>query len=218
MSQAKFLSLFAVLILLLSACSTPQLPITEESRELATKLQQHNRNLNLWDLIASTSLTSSEASYSLTAYWQQNGAQYNLRFDAPFNVGILKIKGQAGFSELTIDNKKTIRGIKPEQLIAEVTPFNIPVTGLTHWIRGIAHKNSKHQLNILSTGDTKNITQDGWLIEYDNWEKTNVGGNFYRLPGDINLQQGDLNIRIIPSSWSKPKLNQSNPLFSDLDF
>ncbi len=218
MRRYRLFSLFGLLSLLLNACSTPQLPITQQSHELAAKLQQHNQGLNSWDLIASTSLATSETSYSLTVYWHQNGDQYNLRFDAPFTTGILKIKGRTGFSELTIDNKKTIQGIKPEQLIAEVTPFNIPVTGLTHWIRGIAHKNSAYQLNILSTGDTKNITQDGWLIEYDDWERIHIGTQFYRLPGDIHLKQNALNIRISPSNWTKPKQLQINPLFSDLDF
>lgn len=209
--------LFGLLSLFLSACSTPQLPITQKSHAQALQLQQHNKTLKSWDLTATTALTSDETSYSLSVFWHQNHDQYHLRFDAPFTTGVLKVKGKKGYAEITVDNKTTIKGISPEDLIAEATQFNIPVTGLMQWIRGIPHNDSKYQLNINGSGDTKNIKQDGWLIEYDDWELVKIGQQNYRLPSHINLSQAKLNIRISPSNWVKPIPVKTHRLFSDLD-
>lgn len=210
--------LFGLLSIFLTACSKPQLPLTKESHELAEQLQLHNKSLTSWDITASTSLTTDISSYSLTAYWHQHNDRYNLRFDVPFTTGVLRVRGQNGFSEITVENKKTIRGVRPEDLIAEFTPFKIPVTGLTRWIRGIPHSDSEYQIAINANGDTKNIKQDGWFIEYDDWEAIEIGQQAYRLPSQINLSQTELKIRISPSNWVKTKPVKSNPLFSDLDF
>jgi len=209
--------IFGLLSLFLAACSTPQLPITQQSHERAAKLQQHNASLTSWDITASTSLTTEDDSYSLSLFWHQHNDQYTMRFDAPFTTGVLRVRGHNGFSEITVDNKKTIRGVTPEDLIAEVTQFNIPVTGLRQWIRGIPHKNSAFELAIKANGDTKNIQQDGWLIEFEDWELFDIDQQSYRLPSNIKLSQDKLNIHISPSSWVKPKAIKSNPIFSDLN-
>ena len=149
--------------------------------------------------------------------WQQTNDQYSLRFDAPFNTGVLKIKGHKGFSELILDNKKTLQGENPEQLIAEVTPFNIPVSGLTHWIRGIPHQRTSKSIKIKANGETKSIQQDGWLIQYEEWAEELIGLKHYKLPEKIILTQGDLTIKISPSQWIHQPL-EKNSVFSDLDF
>lgn len=209
---------FWLVSLLLAACSTPQLPITEESHRLAAKLQQQNRGLMSWDMVASTAFTNKDSSYSLTAFWQQNEDEYSIRFDAPFNTGVLKIKGHAGFSELILDNKKTIQGVSPEQLIAQATTFNIPVTGLTQWIRGIPHQETQYLIGIKANGDTETIEQDGWLIRYDDWDMVSINAHTYRLPNTLRLKQGDINIKISPSQWLLTTPKKNNSVFSDLDF
>lgn len=209
--------LFCLLSILLTACTTPQLPISKESHEQAALLQQHNKSLTSWDITASTSLATEDNSYSLTVYWHQKNDRYDLRFDAPFTTGVLKVKGHNGFAEITVDNKKTIQGNNPEDLIAEATQFNIPVTGLTHWIKGIPHLDTESKVTIFANGDTKAIQQDGWFIQYENWRKVDIAQSIYRLPSNIKLSQAELDIRISPSDWVKPKPVKSNPLFSDLN-
>jgi len=212
------LIVFGLVSLLLGACSTPQLPITAKSHHLASKLQQQNRGLTSWDMVASTAFSNTDSSYSLTAFWQQNEDEYSIRFDAPFNTGVLHIKGRSGFSELILDNKKTIQGISPEQLISEATTFNIPVTGLTQWIRGIPHQETQYVINIKANGDTKTIEQDGWIIRYDDWDRVDINTHTYRLPNTLRLKQGDINIKISPSQWVLTRPKKNNSVFSDLDF
>ncbi len=208
---------WSILGLLLTACSTPQLPVTQESYELAARLQQQNSRLTAWDITANTSITAKDSSYSLSVFWQQDGKNFDLRFDAPFATGVLRIKGNAEFAELTLENKKTIRGDTPEQLIKEVTPFDIPVTGLIYWIRGIPHKNAQNTTVINAYGDTKTIRQDGWLIRYDDWKEVTIQSHVYRLPHKILLDNDALQIKIKPSGWVKKVPLKSHPLFSDLD-
>ncbi len=209
--------LWGLLALFLNACSVSQVPLTKESYKLAAKLQQHNSGLTSWDMTASTSISTTETSYSLIAFWQQTRDRFKIRFDAPFTTGVLRIKGDANYSELTLENKKTIHGATPEQLIAEVTRFEIPVTGLTQWIRGIPHSKSAYAIDINANGDTKSIKQDGWLVEYDDWQEVEVKSKIYRLPNHIDLKNNNLRIKISPSQWLKETPLKSNPLFSDLD-
>lgn len=208
---------FTLLGFLITACSTPQIPLTQHSYESAAKLQQNNKQLTAWDLSASTSLITETSSYSLSVAWHQADDKYDLRFDAPFTTGVLKVKGYQGFSELTVENKKTIRGDNPEQLITQLTQFNIPVTGLVHWVRAIPHNNSTFDIAIQANGYTKTIKQDGWLIEYDDWSQIKIDSKQYDLPGQIKLSSGGLQIKISPSTWVK-KTVETNPVFTDLNF
>ncbi len=209
---ALFITLF------LAACATPQLPITETSRALADKLQQQNQHLNSWQLTGRASVVTEQTAYYFNVFWKQNQQQYDLRFEAPLVSEAILLTGHEGFAELRLNKHKTIRGINPDQLITQAMGFNIPVTGLHSWVRGIAHKNSESQLQIKANGQTKEIRQDGWLIEYSDWGLFKINNKQYSLPSDIHLTHEQIKIRIRPSQWQQQQQPKINPIFSDLDF
>lgn len=209
-------ALVALLGLFLSACSTPQLPVTEKSYVQSLKLQQHNSELSSWFILAQVSLTTEDKAYHFNTQWQQDVDQYKLRFEAPLASGAIELKGDQDGAELRLNNDKSYRGTDPEQLIRQVTPFNIPVIGLNSWVRGIAHRQSQNQIEINANGTTKNIQQDGWLIEYKDWETTQIAKSEYQMPSDIRLTHPTMHIRIRPSSW-QPQQHKVNPIFSDLE-
>lgn len=202
--------------LLLSACATPPQTITNKSIENAQKLQQHNQTLNTWRLRAQVSLNESEQHYSFNALWHQQQDQYLLQFDTLLFSSFMQLQGKNGFAELRLEDK-IYTGNNPEQLIAQLTPFKIPVTGLSYWIRGLKQPGLEAQQDINADGSIHSIKQQGWRIEYLDWDHFNIHNSQYWLPSDIVLKRKEIEIRIQPSSWSQKRNTPINPIFTDLE-
>ncbi|MBL7002797.1 MAG: outer membrane lipoprotein LolB [Gammaproteobacteria bacterium] len=211
------LVLLAVISLVLNACVSPQIPITEQSKLKADALTAHNSTLKSWFIVSQVALLVDESSYFFTSRWMQDDERYHLRFEVGLAQGAIELKGQPQRAVLTLANQKQYKSSDPEQLIEKVAGYKIPVIGLKSWVRGIAHLNSQAEVSIQANGDTKKIIQDGWDIEYKKWETVSIRDERFRLPSDIRLNHGKVNIRFRPSQWQKDEEQKSNPVFSDLN-
>lgn len=214
---------FAVLITaILSSCASTQKPITDESYALAQLIHQQNKTLNSWFMLATVSFSNDDEAYFFNAVWQRQPHQFELLLNAPLSQGSVEIKGfglgtNTQGASLQLNNNPTIYGISAEELIQKSTQFNIPVSGLDYWVRGIAHPNSTSDNRINFDGTTLSLKQDGWNIHYSEWDKVNIKQATYWLPRQIKLRQADFKIQIRPSQWSPPNKPYVNPLFSDLN-
>lgn len=206
----------AVITLIINACATPPKPITQQSEQLAKKLQQQNSQLHSWHMSAQVSLDTDTEHYSFNALWQQQNNTYLLQFDTLLSSVFMQIQGSARQAELRLKDR-IYKGSNPEQLIAQLTPFNIPVTGLKYWIRGLKQPELNAQQEINYDGSIKSIQQQGWSIDYKEWDKVIIAKKHYTLPSDLELHRDAIYIRIQPSTWIKKQQQPSNPLFSDLE-
>ncbi|AGA34316.1 Outer membrane lipoprotein LolB [Thioalkalivibrio nitratireducens DSM 14787] len=85
----------------------------------------------------------------------------------------------------------------PDALMVVMTGREIPVSGLDHWVRGIARPGIPFDLRADRSGQPVRLFQDGWEIVYGAFEDAGPA----RLPTSMALTRGDMNLRLTVQRW-----------------
>lgn len=187
--------------LLLVGCATvtpPEAPPTQLSwaaREtLLNKLQS-------WEVNGKIAVHTAQESGSATIDWSQQQQNFRISLMGPFGSHNATLSGQPGAVTLVTSDGKHIVAKSPEQLLAQQMGWQLPVSNMNYWIRGLPAPGIPvsnqfdvyHRLTLL--------VQQGWNIQYLSY--MNVNG--IELPQKISISSATVNSKIIIYNW---KLNQ----------
>ncbi|WP_006747127.1 lipoprotein insertase outer membrane protein LolB [Thioalkalivibrio paradoxus] len=85
----------------------------------------------------------------------------------------------------------------PDALMVVMTGREIPVSGLDHWVRGMARPGVPFDLRADRSGQPMRLFQDGWEIIYRTFEDAGPA----RLPTSMELTRGEMNLRLTIQRW-----------------
>jgi outer membrane lipoprotein LolB len=89
-------------------------------------------------------------------------------------------------------------------LLAQVTGWQLPVTGLRYWIRGLPEPVAgQAQETRDEAGRLNRLEQSGWTIEY---QKYQLVGDIL-LPAKLQLIHADISVRIVIDQWELPPVS-----------
>ncbi len=165
------------------------------------KWQQHQKqlsSLNHWQAEGRLAASNGGKGGNASFVWLQKGESYQVKLFGPWGAGSVHITGHPQFVELREANGKTTRAQSPEQLLKKVSGMQIPVTGLSYWLRGLPSpksQSSAEQFN--DQGYLKHLVQQGWNIHYENYQTQNSPA----LPSKLNLQNGKVKLKMIVTNW-----------------
>jgi len=108
----------------------------------------------------------------------------------------MKLDGRPGKVSLVTSEGKTFSASSPEQLLAQQWGFNIPVSYLNYWIRGLpAPGDAKKQFD--GQGRLVELNQAGWHVQFlDYTQKKGI-----ELPKKIFLASNDMKVKIMVYDW-----------------
>ena len=138
-----------------------------------------------------------EDSGSATVGWMQHDVQYTVSMLGPLSTSALKLSDQPGLVTLEISDGKRFTASNPEELLAKQWGFNLPVSYLRYWIRGLPvpgipssdHYDASHRLTDLS--------QQGWQVQFLSYTRSNN----LDLPSKLSISSPTLKVKIIVYSW-----------------
>lgn len=199
------LSVLVVLTMLVVGCATPPAPVTDglTSQPPAdwSQRQQALADFRHWQLQGKLAVRQTDDSGSAVINrWTQHGEQYQLSLSSAFlGLGHTRLSGQPGYLELTLSDGETYRSTDPDALMLAATGWQLPLTNLSWWIRGLPAPEGDFELRFDPTGTLAVIRQDGWEIRYDRWrdflpEKP-------RLPARITAVKEDKRVRVVVTDW-----------------
>ena len=85
-----------------------------------------------------------------------------------------------------------------DALLQQVAGWQLPVTGLRYWIRGLpAPAAAKAQARRDESGRLSQLTQSGWTIKYNRYQLVNG----ISLPGKLQLLHDGISVRIVVDKW-----------------
>ena len=129
--------------------------------------------------------------------WTQKGDSYQIKLFGPFGSGSVYITGHPTFVELQETNGKKTRAQSPEQLLKKIAGWQVPVTGLRYWMRGIPSPNSQaSSQSTNAAGNLQHLAQQGWHIVYESYQEGNPA-----LPNKLRLQNGKVKLKMIVTEW-----------------
>ena len=179
-----------LLVLLLAGCATAPVPVPGSSESAAA--------LTSWQLIGRISLTRGEEGWHGGLHWQTQADTFYLRLSGPLGQGGFQLNGDAQGVVLVDAEGQTFAARNADVLLAQVTGWQLPVTGLRYWIRGLPEPVAgQAQLTRDEAGRLRRLEQSGWTINYKRYQ---LVGDIL-LPVKLQLVHADIAVRIVIDQW-----------------
>jgi outer membrane lipoprotein LolB len=137
--------------------------------------------------------------FSGSLQWQHNSAEDDINLYSPLGSQVASIKKTPDQVVLKDSSGKKFSATDAETLTQETLGWKLPLTGLADWAIGRPTKGLIQNSTWNEQGLLTNLNQDGWKIEYDNYEQQGA----YMLPGKIFLKSDQLNLKLLVEKWNK---------------
>ncbi len=195
-------------VLVLSGCATrapravlpPVMGSPEEhqqQREAALGLQQG------WSMQGRVALSNGRDGGSGRIEWEQDGTHYDVSLSAPVTRQSWRISGDPAQARLEGIDGGPLQGEDPNVLLRQATRWDIPVTALASWVRGLRADEARHgpaRMAFGPDGRLATMEQDGWTVRYTAWQA--MGGT--EVPQKLEATQGAAKVRLIVDAWGRP--------------
>ena len=190
---------FAALIGVWAGCSTNPKIANPPSW---SDVQYRAENLNTWLLSGRINITYDSESHTPRVRWSQMGENFDIRLWGTFNIGNTLLAGNSTGVTITQDGQ-TKAAETPEKLLLEFLGYEVPVSYMHYWIRGIPSPTSQAQILYSENEQLAQITQNEWVIDYVDFRQY---GDFI-LPRRIeaNHERRKIKLRLIGLRWEIDK-------------
>jgi outer membrane lipoprotein LolB len=178
----KIISALSVLFLL-QQCSSVAPPATENVVWGAQR--QLLESLDNWQLRGRVNVLYDNESY--TPLW------------GTFNAGNTHINGRPGFVTMEQDGD-ILTASSPEELILQQLGYELPVSYLEYWIRGLPAPSSNAELIFNELNQLQGMVQDGWTVDYP--DPRQYGELTLPRRVDVTRPLDDVRLRFVGLSWT----------------
>jgi len=194
-----------VAALLLAACATqaPRAPLPPLTRTPEANQQQREAVLaaqSSWSLQGRVALSNGRDGGSGRIDWQQDGARYDVSLSAPVTRQSWRITGDESHARLEGIAGGPVEGDDPVALLREATRWDIPVTALASWVRGIPADEARHgraDVEFGPDGRLATLRQAGWTVQYMAWAPDGA----IELPQRLEASRNGAKVRLVVDGW-----------------
>ena len=133
-----------LIVALISGC-TNLAPPAMESKNWITQRDQL-LDLESWQMRGRVNIRYNSESHTPRIQWQHEDRDYKIRLWGTFNAGNTTLVGQPGFVTMEQDGR-VLNAQSPEDLILQQLGYELPVSYLEFWIKGLPAPNSSADLD-----------------------------------------------------------------------
>ncbi len=200
--NSNVVRLFALLILItsLAGCMSPKPASTAAENKTITWSQrkQDLQQITRWQANGAIAIRDQQQAQSASVKWQQQSqSTFAIRLFGPLGVGNTIIIGKPGNVTLTTPENKTYTATSSEALLQQQTGWQLPISNLYYWVRGLPAPGSKPQMKLDPYNHLRTLQQSGWNILYQRY--TAVKGK--DLPSKITMTNGPITAKLIINRW-----------------
>ena len=182
---------------LFAGCGAIAPPAVENS--VWSNLRSELEDLKQWQLGGRVNVRYDNESHTPRIRWQHDDRNYNIRLWGTFNAGNTTIEGRPGFVTLEQDDT-VLSASSPEDLILQQLGYELPVSYLEFWIRGLPAPSSRADLSFNELNQLSELTQDGWTVSYP--DPRQYGDISLPRRVDVSRPQDDVSLRFIGLNWT----------------
>ena len=192
----------ALLGTFLSTCAIA--PPASENSDWSRQRDQL-QELDSWELRGRVNVRYDNESHTPRIIWLQQNVDYNIRLWGTFNAGATEIVGRPGFVTMENDGQ-TLSANSPEDLILEQLGYELPVSQLNYWIKGLPAPEPEAQLVFNELNQLTTIQQADWTINLSDMRQYGA----LSLPRRVELTRprNAIRLRFIGLNWTGDALNE----------
>ncbi|SES10828.1 outer membrane lipoprotein LolB [Vreelandella subterranea] len=183
--------------LLLAGCAT-QAPQDESGRQVGDWDAQEDRvnDFDTWTLVGKAGLRTPDDNTSANLDWNQHPHYFRMLISGPFGGGRNVLEGREGRFSLS-NSEGRFEAETPEALMEEQLGWALPVSDMPDWVRGLPGDDKNYQMESDEFGFPSHLAQDGWEIDYRDWEQ--FAGMW--LPRRLVMNYDDIRITLVVNEW-----------------
>lgn len=102
------------------------------------------------------------------------------------------------------DGGKSYQANNAETLMQQALGWYLPLSGLQHWVLGLAETGSPAQIERDDKGRIAVLRQDGWEIRYQRYAATRNMPETNSLPMRLQLSREGLQMTLLIDEWELP--------------
>lgn len=189
----RILAILGFIALSLSACSRlpvkPPVAVQEQPKLLEQK--------RFWQAEGKIALSVKDYKESGNFDWQNQGGNYAIRFYGPLGLGAVKLTKEG--KQVTFESAKdgTHSAESAEDLMQRLAGWQVPISQLQHWIKGIPAPGAIEARQNDPSGQLLQLKQLGWTIDYSAYNLFNG----WSLPGKLIATRNQVRVVMIMKSW-----------------
>lgn len=204
--QSALLWLIGVLVGL-AGCVTRNSHESVQGNGSPALWQAHKQQLSAldaWQIDGKVGIRAPKDSGSGTLSWLQRQDYYDIRLSGPLGRGAARLTGRPGKVALEVAGQGQFEAATPEELLETQMGWQLPVSHLVWWIRGLPAPDTQSTLTLDTDSRLKNLQQDGWNVEYLSY----VEQNGYWLPERVKLHGQNLDVTLVVKDWQPRQLGK----------
>ncbi len=184
-------------LLVVSACTSIAPPADTNSNW--NKQRRALQNLDTWEMRGRVDVRYNDESNTPRIRWAQQPDHYNIRLWGTLNAGNTLITGVPGLVTLEQGND-VLTAASAEDLILQQLGYELPVSYLEYWVKGIPSPASGFELEFNELNQLESLRQDGWTISYPDIRQ--YGELTLPRRVDVTRPKNDIRLRFIGLSWT----------------
>ena len=165
--------------------------------------QQQNelRRIDNWQAEGKLGVRMEGDAQSAYFDWHNQADAFTLRLSGPFGQGTTWLRRKGTSVTLESADQPLRRAATAEQLMQAQLGWQVPVSNLRYWIKGLAAPRQEvtHLLRN-ANGTLAELHQQDWRITYSRYAMHNG----WALPGKLVAERGAIKLTMIIKSWQLP--------------
>ena len=162
----------------------------------------HIAQIDGWQISGKIGIQAPQDSGSGTLFWLQRQDYFDIRLSGPLGRGATRLTGRPDAVALEVAGQGRFEAESPEALVESQLGWQLPVSNLLWWVRGLPAPDSRSRISLGSHGRLANLQQDGWDVQYLSY----ADEDGYALPSRIKLAGRDLQITLVVKDWQPRQL------------
>ncbi len=132
--------------------------------------------------------------------WRQDGQHYHFTLRAPITGKSVQLDGGPDGAILSGVGKQPLAGRSAGQVLNEEFGWDVPVTELAWWVRGLRAPGRAAILTFGANGLPATLDQDGWHVDYRDW----YAERNPPLPRKVYASRDPYTVRVLVENWQAP--------------
>lgn len=188
-------------VMTLAGCQNLATRSTSETASDALTEEQYRRYLDNFKVDGKIALRAEDERATAFFNWEQKKGNYVISLYGPFGRGATYLRRTT--KGVTLENAEHgyVGAPDAESLMRDVLGWQVPITGLQYWVRGLADPSAEITSERFDDeGFRTHLEQQGWSVTF----KRPRSVNGWQLPGRLDAERDGMKVVMVLSDWDVP--------------